>query len=98
MTTINIAKESVPQSYAGQGTVGLTEVALSPVNLPLLKHVVIRANSANGNWIKVGPRGQANNGFPLLAGERTPPIYVDETNKVGVIAGGSNQNYSWVAT
>jgi hypothetical protein len=33
----------------------------------------------------------------LKAGEKTPPIYVNETDKIAVIGGDADQAYSWIA-
>ena len=94
---MQITKESLPMFHAGQGTVGAAEVPLSTVNVPVFQYFTVKAARDNNNWLLVGPRGSAAaNGFPLLAGEETPPIYVDSTQKVGVIAGGANQSYSYI--
>jgi len=97
MSTLNIAKESVPQFFAGQGTVGTSEIPLT-LDLPVAKFVTIKAGGSNNNWIKIGPRGHASSGFPLLAGEESPPIYAEHLSQVALVAGGSNQTYSWIAS
>ncbi len=95
---VEITRESVPTSfYAGNGTIGATEGKISAVNFPILKHIVIRADSDNGSTITVGRPGQASDGFILNAGEQTPPIYVDETDKVRVYGGDADQVFSWIA-
>ena len=98
MTTINIGKESLEDGFlTGNGTVGTSEAKISAVNFPIRKHVVIRADSGNTNTITVGRPGAATVGYVLAAGEQTPPLYVDETDKVRVIGGAASQNFSWVA-
>ncbi|MEX0677106.1 MAG: hypothetical protein WD063_08530 [Pirellulales bacterium] len=92
-----ITKESQPRFFAGSGTVGLTEVPLSPINLPINKFVTIKAGD-NNNFILVGRRNSASEGFPLLAGEQSPPIYVETTDAIGVVGLGADQAFSWVAT
>lgn len=93
-----IGKESVDRFFAGNGTVGTAEAAISPVGLDVRKHIVVRADSGNGNTVIVGPVGHAANGFVLNAGEQTPPIYVENTDLVAVIGGAASQNFSWIAT
>lgn len=98
MTNVNIANESLQEGFnAGNGTVGTSEAKISAINFPVRKHIVIRANTGNTNTVKVGTVGNATNGFVLLEGETTPPIYVNETDKVAVIGGAADQGYSWVA-
>lgn len=93
---MNIGKESLSTFVTGQGTVGTTELPLTPVPLPVAKHVVVKASASNNNWLMVGIRGHAIDGFPLAAGEETGLIHIDSTDKVGVVAGGANQKYSYV--
>jgi hypothetical protein len=98
MSMVNIGKESLEDSLlTGHGTVGTDEAKISEVNFPVAKHIVVRAASGNGNTITVGRPGQAANGFVLAAGEQTPPMYVTETDKVRVIGGAADQDYSWIA-
>ncbi len=98
MSVVNIAKEALPDGFmAGHGTVGASEAAVSTVNFPIRKHIVIRAHADNAGEVTVGRPGDAANGFILAAGEQTPPIFVDETDKVAVIASEADQNYSWVS-
>lgn len=97
MSVVNIAKESLPDGFmAGNGTVGAAEDKISPVNFPVSKHVVVRADSANTGTVKVGRPGNAAAGFVLKAGEQSPPIYVDQTDKIGIIGSAAGQVYSWV--
>lgn len=99
MSMVNIGQESLQDGFmAGNGTIGQTEGKVSSVNFPIRKHIVIRASAANGaEEVIVGRPGDAVNGFRLAAGEQTPPIYVDETDKVRVVATAAGQDYSWVA-
>jgi len=62
------------------------------------KYVVVRANGANTDVITIGT-GVANaaDGFILSAGQISPPIYVDNLNKVYLKGGAAGQNYSWIA-
>lgn len=98
MSMVNINRESLPDGFnAGNGTIGQTEGKVSSINLPINKHIVIRADAGNGSEeIIVGTPGNAANGFRLAAGEQTPPIFVNETDKVRVVATADNQDYSWV--
>lgn len=94
----SIGKESVEHSFmSGHGTVGTSEVPLSSMPFEVLKHVVIRAKGDNGGEIFVGPVGHAATGFELAAGEQTPPIYVDDLSRIGLIASEAGQGFSWVA-
>lgn len=97
MNSVNIGNESLEDGFlAGNGTVGGTETKISSVNFKIRKHVVIRADSGNANTVIVGRPGAASAGFILNAGEQTPPIYVDETDKVAVYGGAADQAYSWI--
>jgi hypothetical protein len=97
MSVVNVVKESLPEFLAGHGTVGTDEQKISEVNLPVHKHIVIRAASDNGGEIMVSSPGRAAEGFILAQGEQTPPIYVDETDKVAVVGSEADQDYSWLA-
>ena len=96
MSTVSIAKESVPDFLAGNGSVGTAEGKISSVNFPIRKHLVIRADSANTSTIKVGRPGNAAAGFVLNAGDEIT-IYADSTDKVAIVGGAAGQAYSWVA-
>jgi hypothetical protein len=100
MSMVNIGHESLADGFmAGNATIGMTEAKVSTVNFPIRKHIVIRAHADNdvGEEVIVGRPGDAVNGFRLPPGEETPPIYVDQTDKVAVVATAADQNYSWVA-
>lgn len=98
MSVVSIAKESIPEFHAGHGTIGTTEAKLSVVAFPIRKHLVIRADSGNTDSVFVGTPGDATNGFKLGAGDETPPIYIDSTDKVAIVGGAANQAYSWLST
>jgi hypothetical protein len=91
---MNIVKESVPRSFAGQGSVGTIEQQLP--DIPILKNIVIRAANSNLSWIAVGNPNAALNGFILQAGEQTPPIYTDSA--LAIIGGSDGQQFSWIAS
>jgi hypothetical protein len=98
MSVVNIAETALADGFhAGNGTVGATEAKISAVAFPIRKHLVVRADKNNTNTVIVGTPGDAANGFVLNAGEQTPPIYVDSTDKVRVIGGAASQSYSWVS-
>lgn len=68
------------------------------VGWPVKKYVMLRANGANGNVIMVGNRADnAEDGFILSAGQQSPPIYVQDLNKVYIVGGAADQSYSWIA-
>ena len=68
------------------------------VGWPVKKYVMLRANGANGNVIMVGHSAAgAGDGFILSAGQQSPPIYVDNLNKLYLVGGAGNQGYSWIA-
>lgn len=68
------------------------------VGWPAKKYIMLRANGANGNVIMVGNTADnADNGFILSAGQQSPPIYVDNLNKLYIVGGAADQGYSWVA-
>jgi hypothetical protein len=97
MSVCQIGQETVSGCFhAGNGTVGLSEVAIATVNIPITKHIVIRADSGNGDTVSVGNPGQAALGFILNAGEQTPPIYCPNSDDLRVIGGDVDQVFSWV--
>jgi len=62
------------------------------------KYVMLRANGANSSVITVGDRADnAADGFILSAGQQSPPIYVDNLNKLYIVGGAADQGYSWIA-
>jgi len=62
------------------------------------KYVMLRANGANGNVIMIGnTAANVEDGFILSAGQQSPPIYVDNLNKLYIVGGAADQGYSWVA-
>jgi hypothetical protein len=68
------------------------------VGRELKKYVMVRANGANGNVIMIGSTADnANDGFILSAGQQSPPLYVDNLNKVYLVGGAGGQGYSWIA-
>jgi len=62
------------------------------------KYVMLRANGANTSVIMIGnTAANAGDGFILSAGQQSPPLYVDDLNKVHIVGGAADQGYSWVA-
>jgi len=98
MSVVSIAKESITEFHAGHGTIGTSEDKISAVAFTVRKHLVIRANKANTDSVFVGTPGDATNGYKLGAGDETPPIYVDSTDKVAIVGGAAGQNFSWLST
>lgn len=98
MSNVNIGAEALSEFCAGNGQVGQTEDKVYPVGIPIRKHIVIRAHAdiGEGETITVGPTGRAADGFILAAGEQTPPIYVDNTDKIGVIGSNDNLGFSFI--
>lgn len=95
---VSIGKESVDRFFAGHSSVNVTPQLLHEVGCPVRKHVVVRADSGNGSEeIAIGPVGHAAQGFVLNAGETSPPIYVENTDMIEVVATGA-ADYSWIAT
>jgi len=97
MSTVSIATESIADFHAGHGTVGTAEAKISSVAFPIRKFLVIRADSGNTSVVMVGTPGDAANGFALAAGQETPPLYIDSTDKVRVVGGAASQAYSWLS-
>lgn len=68
------------------------------VGWPVKKYLMLRANGANGSVIMIGNRADnAGDGFILSAGQQSPPIYVNDLNKVYLVGGAADQGYSWIA-
>jgi hypothetical protein len=62
------------------------------------KYVVVRANGANTGIILIGTTASnVGDGFILSASQISPPIYVDQLNKVYLKGGAAGQGYSWIA-
>lgn len=98
MSVVSIAETTLANGFlAGHGTIGTTEGKVSAVNFPIRKQLIIRAHADNTNVITIGRPGDANNGFILAAGETSPPIFVNETDKLALVGGAAGQNYSWMA-
>lgn len=97
MSVVQIAKESLPEFHAGHGSIGTSEDKISAVAFPVRKHLIIRADKNNTNTISIGTPGDSANGFKLNAGDETPPLYVDSTDKLSIVGGAAGQNFSWVA-
>jgi len=97
MTPVHVINESVPntQLRIGNGTVGASEGALDAIDWPILKYVIIHAAAGNGGTVTVGIPGSAALGWILAAGESTPPIPVDNINKLAVIGSAPAQAYNW---
>lgn len=98
MSVVHISKESVAGFLTGHGTVDNSpEVKVTDLSLPVTKHLVIRADSGNTKDIYVGRAGDAANGFVLHPGETSPPLYVENTDDVAIVAEDTDtQAFSWV--
>lgn len=98
MSCVNVVKESIPRFFVGHGTVGATPAQVTTLSLEVLKHVIVRATAGNTGTISVGmSSAQATDGFILAEGEQTPPIYIDDANKVWVVGSDADQDFSWIA-
>lgn len=97
MGTVDIGKEALDRFAAGSGTIGTT-----PDHLPdglVCKHVVVRANGGNAGIVIVGHSQEAvADGFILSAGQMTPPVHVNDRNKVWLVADQAGQGYSWISS
>lgn len=68
------------------------------VGWPVKKYVMLRANGANASVIMIGNRADnAGDGFILSAGQQSPPIYVNDVNRIYIVGGAVDQGYSWIA-
>jgi hypothetical protein len=68
------------------------------VGWPVKKYVMLRANGANASVIMIGNRADnASDGFILSAGQQSPPIYVNDVNRIYIVGGAVDQGYSWIA-
>ena len=97
MSVVHISKQSVSGSsfVAGSGTVGTVEALLTTLSLPVLKGIVVRADSANSGTILVGAPNRAVAGYVLGAGDTTPLIPVENTDYLAIVGSGAGQNFSW---
>lgn len=84
--------------HVGNGTVGTSSQKITALSLKAYKYVKVRADAGNGNDIYVGTSENvsASNGFILDAGEEVE-IPIDFTDKVWVLGGAADQDYSWLA-
>jgi hypothetical protein len=83
--------------WTDAGTCNATPKRLKDGSFPLKHYVVVRANTSNTKAICVGNSDCANTGFILAAGEQTPPLPIDNLNKVWVVSTEGDQGYSWIA-
>lgn len=97
MTPVHVINESVGELRIGHGVAGVAETALSAIEWPLRKYIIIRAAAGNTNTVIVGRPNDAANGWVLEAGESTPPIPVDNTKHLAVIGGAAAQDYNWLS-
>jgi hypothetical protein len=68
------------------------------VGWPVKKYVMLRANGANASVIMIGNRADnAGDGFILSAGQQSPPLHVDDVNRIYIVGGAADQRYSWIA-
>jgi copper chaperone CopZ len=87
----------LPAFVSGSGTVDVTTKPLGDKAIP--KSLVIRANGSNSGIICIGNSHEdAGEGYILGKGETTPPICVDNLNKVFLVGSAIGQGYSWLAT
>jgi hypothetical protein len=96
---VDIDREAQAEFRAGSGTVGTDPIQLGGApGRGLKKYVVVRANGANANVIMIGhSEASVADGFILSAGQQSPPIYVDNINKVYLKGGAADQGFSWIA-
>lgn len=84
---VDIDRETQSVFRAGNGVVGVDPIALYPVSVSVHKSVTVRADSANTSTIRISnSAANAANGFVLSAGQQSPPICVDDLNKVYLIS------------
>jgi len=90
---------AVAVAQAGGAVVSMAIVAPGQdVGGEVNKYVVVRANGANTGIILIGTTvANVGDGFILSAGQVSPPIYVDQLNKLYLVGGTANQAYSWIA-
>jgi hypothetical protein len=90
---------AVAVAQAGGAVVSVAIVAPGQdVGDEVNKYVVVRANGANTGIILIGTTvANVGDGFILSAGQISPPIYVDQLNKVYLVGGAAGQGYSWIA-
>jgi hypothetical protein len=90
---------AVAVAQAGGAAVSVAIVAPGQdVGGEVNKYVVVRANGANTGIILIGTTAaNVGDGFILSAGQISPPIYVDQLNKVYLVGGAAGQGYSWIA-
>jgi hypothetical protein len=94
---IDVSKESLPNGLNADELVCTTsESPVADGDWPIRKYFVIQADSSNTDDILFGPRGNAKNGYRLAPGETSPPIKLDEVNKVGIVAASGSQAYHWM--
>jgi hypothetical protein len=95
MSSVHVAKETVPGFVAGNGTIGTTESLLTTLSLPVHKGILVKAMAGNSGTIMVGVPGNSVNGFILEAGESTPVIPVESTDSLAIVGSAVGQAYSW---
>jgi len=82
----------------GHGVAVAVTAVGNAVGYVVKKHVTLHAATANSGTITVGATcAGAATGFVLTPGLQSPPIYVDNVNKVYVIGSTPGQAFSWIA-
>ncbi len=97
-----VAMPATPSDLQSGFDTGSGKINTTPQPLGVLavrKSLVIRANGSNTGVICVGNSpDNAAEGYILGKGETTPPIYVDDLQKVFLVGSANAQGYSWIAT
>jgi len=89
--------EPASDFWTDAGTCTTTPKQLKDLSFPLKHYVMVRANSGNTKVICIGNSDCKNTGLILAGGEQTPPIPIDNLNKLWVASAEGDQGYSWIA-
>lgn len=95
---MDIQQISIEEFKTGRGAVGTTPTQISTHKLRVVKSVTIKASLKNKSIVCVGYGSNltSTNGYVLEPGQQIT-IEIDELNKVWVVGGEANQDYSWLA-
>jgi hypothetical protein len=93
---MNIDKTSIdrPNWATWSGTVGTTPAQLP--SWPVVKSVILRADSANSGTISIGPSAGCAN-FVVGPGETSPPLFVSDASCVWYVGSAADQVWSSIA-
>jgi hypothetical protein len=95
MSTVSIARTSLPRFFAGNAPIGTTEYQID-VPPGLYRGVIVRADPDNSAAVIVGHPGNAEQGYKLKPGAEIR-LPVTDSAVFAIIGEMAGQHISWIA-